>query len=936
MKRIRIGKDISMRWEITTDGVAIPLEGRDLTIEIKSPAGIENNIPYRVDGNILIMTFYGYEQKRTGEYSITLWEKKGKPGQNVVDVIRAFELVRTSQEEDDFVGGDLQIESVDLGTENFDILTEGGYRAINIDTLQTEALYDSININGKTYSNESFTITLPKANLDSAGVMSADDKKALQDHGNSISQLESTTSGHSNAISQINAKLDEHTDSINAKITTDRIENGAVTSEKIATTAFDSTLSVSGKIAPADVVGRKLSELEKNIYQGNVSVSNKLATILLPKVVDSESSCILLCSNTPSTILYFDNSWNKKGEEVYNNKITIPSGTGRIQLKYDTDITSVNVTIVSGKVSLNEYDFKQFKDRQTVLTDNINTRLSEISSILYDGILKTGDDGSIILVSNVIKETIAFLKVDLNVSSITFWKGESGWESLGILRAGFNKFVIPAGTGRLQFIFNPKPSSGVDVSIKLLSGIVLENASSINELTNTLYGDYIVNEEKSKSDDGSLVLNLPYIISENTNVVASIIGNVIQCGFSSIIFYQDRTWTKINELKNTENTLSMLIPSGTGKIQFIPVEKTNESFNVSLRKYGLERRISALETVIPTEYNGGDFSAFAKCMCAGDSLTAGGTNAKGGKQAGTMSFSTIISGNGDAVGNGTNFNTLQVGSSVKVYKQGVDPTLTGYTICEVKNIKSATSIVLSNCDSLNTTDIYEYSVDFRPLHKYDFPTQLSKISGVEVVNISYSGITSYEWYNRYKNDDRLIGIDCCILQLGANDGRLDYSQSVLDIMKEFYPSASMGMTQQQILDNVSIPCIKTIIELLQIKNNKIKIFISGIIDSKSYSCRYNNEEYYKKDQMLRKVYNDYFADDNSVFFIDHTQYGHLRNLPNVNNKKMDNWNMGHPSAYGYWRLAKDYYNYISWIMANDKNGLFRNIQYTGTQESDDL
>lgn len=247
MKRIRIGKDISMRWEITTDGAAIPLEGRDLTVEIKSPIGIVSNIPFRVDGNTLIMTYYGTEQKRVGEYSVTLWENKGKTGQNVVDVIRAFELVRTSQEEDDFVGGDLQIESVDLGTENFDILTEGGYRGINIDTLQAEALKDSVNIKGKTYSNESFTITLPKANLDSAGVMSADDKRALQEHGN--------------RIAQINTTLDEHTESINAKITTDRIEDGAVTSEKIATIAFDDTLSVSGKIAPANVVGEKLTEI---------------------------------------------------------------------------------------------------------------------------------------------------------------------------------------------------------------------------------------------------------------------------------------------------------------------------------------------------------------------------------------------------------------------------------------------------------------------------------------------------------------------------------------------------------------------------------------------------------------------------------------------------------------------------------------------------
>lgn len=48
-----------------------------------------------------------------------------------------------------------------------------------------------------------------------------------------------------------------------AKITTDRIENGAVTSEKIATSAFDPTLSVSGKIAPANVVGEKLTELDQ-------------------------------------------------------------------------------------------------------------------------------------------------------------------------------------------------------------------------------------------------------------------------------------------------------------------------------------------------------------------------------------------------------------------------------------------------------------------------------------------------------------------------------------------------------------------------------------------------------------------------------------------------------------------------------------------------
>lgn len=54
-------------------------------------------------------------------------------------------------------------------------------------------------------------------------------------------------------------------DEIVANITTDRIEDGAVTSEKIATSAFDDTLSVSGKIAPADVVGEKLAGLDKKV-----------------------------------------------------------------------------------------------------------------------------------------------------------------------------------------------------------------------------------------------------------------------------------------------------------------------------------------------------------------------------------------------------------------------------------------------------------------------------------------------------------------------------------------------------------------------------------------------------------------------------------------------------------------------------------------------
>ena len=152
MKRIRIGKDICIKWEITTDGAAIPLEGRDLLVEIKSPFRVVRNIPFRVDGNTIIMTYYGKEQKWVGEYSVTLWENKGKQGQNVVDAIKAFELVKTSPEENDFANGDIQVESIDLGTANLEILS-GGAPATPGESPDLSALQMKVDANTTSISN---------------------------------------------------------------------------------------------------------------------------------------------------------------------------------------------------------------------------------------------------------------------------------------------------------------------------------------------------------------------------------------------------------------------------------------------------------------------------------------------------------------------------------------------------------------------------------------------------------------------------------------------------------------------------------------------------------------------------------------------------------------------------------------------------------------
>ena len=195
MKHIRIGKDISLRWAITTDGAAIPLQGRDLTLEMKSPIGKVIILPYRIEGNVLSITYYGYEQTVVGEYSLTLWENKGKPGQNVVDAVRAFKLVRTSPEEEDFTGGDLQVESVDLGTANLEILSGGG-AATPGESPDLSALEEKVDVNTSSISNLN-------AELDHV-------KEVQEGQNNSIAQISTTMQGIKTEQTEQNKRLDDH------------------------------------------------------------------------------------------------------------------------------------------------------------------------------------------------------------------------------------------------------------------------------------------------------------------------------------------------------------------------------------------------------------------------------------------------------------------------------------------------------------------------------------------------------------------------------------------------------------------------------------------------------------------------------------------------------------------------------------------------------
>lgn len=129
MRKIRIGKDIEIRWSITTNGAKEPLAGRDLHLVISNAYSGNIPLPFVIsddDPTLVVAIFRGADQKSTGKYRLTLWENFGKDGQTAVDYCEAFSLVATTCEESDADPGNLETVTVDLGSGDLQLLTGDG------------------------------------------------------------------------------------------------------------------------------------------------------------------------------------------------------------------------------------------------------------------------------------------------------------------------------------------------------------------------------------------------------------------------------------------------------------------------------------------------------------------------------------------------------------------------------------------------------------------------------------------------------------------------------------------------------------------------------------------------------------------------------------------------------------------------------------------
>ena len=177
--------------------------------------------------------------------------------------------------------------------------------------------------------------------------------------------------------------------------------------------------------------------------------------------------------------------------------------------------------------------------------------------------------------------------------------------------------------------------------------------------------------------------------------------------------------------------------------------------------------------------------------------------------------------------------------------------------------------------------------------KYSWPTFFKKLSGVDMTNKGHGGATPESWYASHSSDD-LSGHDFAVIALGVNCAFHDHG----------------GWTSD------SDEALKNIIAKLENENEGIKIFVCTIFASTSYT----GDMMDSISEGIRTSVAEIQETDDNVYLLDLDEYG--------TTKQTKYWH-GHATATGYERIAKDVFNYISYVMSQNMDE-FKFVQFIGT------
>ena len=211
--------------------------------------------------------------------------------------------------------------------------------------------------------------------------------------------------------------------------------------------------------------------------------------------------------------------------------------------------------------------------------------------------------------------------------------------------------------------------------------------------------------------------------------------------------------------------------------------------------------------------------------------------------------------------------------------------------------------------------------------KYSYPSIMKRLTNIDIVNAGIAGMTSQTWYEASLNSDDQWGKwvnQEWVWNMNPTNSGNDIISSTLDYSGFDFAIIHMGINDlapiydsTKTIDEVLVnfeTYINNIISKLKTANKGIKIFLATIIPS------YANPTNVVYGQLNDKIKEIVEYSDNT-YLLDLNEYSDIATN--------EGYNITHPTALGYHKLATEIVAYISYIINKNLND-FKTIQFIGT------
>lgn len=213
------------------------------------------------------------------------------------------------------------------------------------------------------------------------------------------------------------------------------------------------------------------------------------------------------------------------------------------------------------------------------------------------------------------------------------------------------------------------------------------------------------------------------------------------------------------------------------------------------------------------------------------------------------------------------------------------------------------------------------------IKRFSYPSNLKRLTGIDIVNAGIAGMTSQTWYEATLNSEphwgKWVNQEWVWNTNPANTGNdiisssLDYSGFEFAIIhlgiNDLAPIYDGTKTIDDVLVNFEY-YLNLIIGKLKAANKGIKIFLATIIPSYAQPT---NPTYNELNNKIKEIVN--YTDD--AWLLDLNKYSWIATEPA--------YNQIHPTAIGYQKLAAEIKSLISYIIKENLND-FNTIQFIGT------